>query len=341
MISSFTITQAKARRNRGRCEVAMDRRLFTVALVPLLALAGTAAAVLVEPASWATPQIRAVAAAGLMDAKDVASFRAGRPADRAVAREPRVRPQAAAAPPLPVEPPPVVPAVPTDPTSRPPTVTDPTADAGDDHRRVDHTVHDRSAARAGCLPATPKQLANPDQPVTMCAARPPPRAVARARRRPRTSSRPARARPGSRFRAASAPRSLPACSGCGSTTRRARTRSSSCRRIPPRARKRRTRPRRSSSFTARRPRRSRPRRLLRAAGSSRTGRSRSSTTAFARVGMPYIWGGTSDRPETEFGVTSRGGYDCSGFVWRVYKLADLYPAKATSPRCFAAGRRSR
>src|SRR5262249_7595561 len=48
------------------------------------------------------------------------------------------------------------------------------------------------------------------------------------------------------------------------------------------------------------------------------------TTAFARVGMPYIWGGTSDGPETEFGVSSRGGYDCSGFVWRVYKLQS-YP----------------
>jgi cell wall-associated NlpC family hydrolase len=47
-------------------------------------------------------------------------------------------------------------------------------------------------------------------------------------------------------------------------------------------------------------------------------------TAFARVGMPYIWGGTQDGPETEFGVTSRGGYDCSGFVWRVYKLQS-YP----------------
>jgi cell wall-associated NlpC family hydrolase len=44
------------------------------------------------------------------------------------------------------------------------------------------------------------------------------------------------------------------------------------------------------------------------------------TTAVARIGMPYIWGGTSDGPETEFGVSSRGGYDCSGFVWRVYKL---------------------
>jgi cell wall-associated NlpC family hydrolase len=43
-------------------------------------------------------------------------------------------------------------------------------------------------------------------------------------------------------------------------------------------------------------------------------------TAVARIGMPYLWGGTSDGPETEFGVSSHGGYDCSGFVWRVYKL---------------------
>ena len=46
--------------------------------------------------------------------------------------------------------------------------------------------------------------------------------------------------------------------------------------------------------------------------------------AVSKIGMPYIWGGTSDATETEFGVTSRGGYDCSGFVWRVYKLQS-YP----------------
>src|SRR6476660_7350648 len=34
--------------------------------------------------------------------------------------------------------------------------------------------------------------------------------------------------------------------------------------------------------------------------------------AFSKIGMPYIWGGTSENTETEFGVTSRGGYDCSG-----------------------------
>ena len=38
------------------------------------------------------------------------------------------------------------------------------------------------------------------------------------------------------------------------------------------------------------------------------------------VGYPYVWGGTSESRQTLFGVTSRGGFDCSGFVWRVYKL---------------------
>ena len=49
-------------------------------------------------------------------------------------------------------------------------------------------------------------------------------------------------------------------------------------------------------------------------------------TAVARIGMPYVWGGTSDGPEVDFGVAARGGYDCSGFVWRVYKLTS-YPGE--------------
>jgi cell wall-associated NlpC family hydrolase len=44
------------------------------------------------------------------------------------------------------------------------------------------------------------------------------------------------------------------------------------------------------------------------------------TTAVHYVGYPYVWGGTSPTAETEFGVHSLGGFDCSGFVWRVYKL---------------------
>ena len=43
-------------------------------------------------------------------------------------------------------------------------------------------------------------------------------------------------------------------------------------------------------------------------------------TAVNLIGYPYVWGGTSSGPQTVFGVTSRGGFDCSGFVWRVYKL---------------------
>jgi cell wall-associated NlpC family hydrolase len=38
------------------------------------------------------------------------------------------------------------------------------------------------------------------------------------------------------------------------------------------------------------------------------------------VGYPYVWGGTSEHAQVLFGVPSRGGFDCSGFVWRVFKL---------------------
>jgi cell wall-associated NlpC family hydrolase len=47
-------------------------------------------------------------------------------------------------------------------------------------------------------------------------------------------------------------------------------------------------------------------------------------TAVSLIGYPYVWGGTSEGPEAPFGVQARGGFDCSGFVWRVYKL-QAYP----------------
>jgi cell wall-associated NlpC family hydrolase len=43
-------------------------------------------------------------------------------------------------------------------------------------------------------------------------------------------------------------------------------------------------------------------------------------TAVRFIGFPYVWGGTSEKAEAPFGVPARGGFDCSGFVWRVYKL---------------------
>ena len=50
-------------------------------------------------------------------------------------------------------------------------------------------------------------------------------------------------------------------------------------------------------------------------------------TAFKLVGYPYIWGGTSDARQVYGGKSLPGGYDCSGFVWRVYKL-QAYPSSA-------------
>ena len=43
-------------------------------------------------------------------------------------------------------------------------------------------------------------------------------------------------------------------------------------------------------------------------------------TAVRFIGFPYVWGGTSEKAEAPFGVKAPGGFDCSGFVWRVYKL---------------------
>lgn len=42
--------------------------------------------------------------------------------------------------------------------------------------------------------------------------------------------------------------------------------------------------------------------------------------AVSFIGYPYIWGGTSENAQTPLGVSTPGGFDCSGLVWRVYKL---------------------
>jgi len=50
-------------------------------------------------------------------------------------------------------------------------------------------------------------------------------------------------------------------------------------------------------------------------------------TAVRFIGFPYVWGGLSEKQETPFNVQAHGGFDCSGFVWRVYKL-QAYPGGA-------------
>ena len=241
-----------------------------------------------------------------------------RPADGAGARGPRLRPQAA---------PRAAARRSSRRSSRPyPTVTDPTQTTtvpttttapADHHDHDDHRRPRRAAGRreAGAEPGP----AGDDGP-----ARPPPRAVARARpggervlgRRPRR--RPQGSRP-LRHRGRRPPARAPPEPPRAATTR------SSCSRT---TRRRRAEAAYSAAQILQFPgweieRRPEPRRHRSRCPSSPTGRSRSSTTAFARVGMPYIWGGMSDGPQTEFGVPSRGGYDCSGLRLARLQARDL------------------
>ena len=43
-------------------------------------------------------------------------------------------------------------------------------------------------------------------------------------------------------------------------------------------------------------------------------------TATRFIGFPYVWGGESELTLSPYGPQVHGGFDCSGFVWRVYKL---------------------
>jgi len=51
-------------------------------------------------------------------------------------------------------------------------------------------------------------------------------------------------------------------------------------------------------------------------------------TATRFIGYPYVWGGESEFRRSPFGTQPHGGFDCSGFVWRVYKL-QTYPSEGT------------
>jgi cell wall-associated NlpC family hydrolase len=51
--------------------------------------------------------------------------------------------------------------------------------------------------------------------------------------------------------------------------------------------------------------------------------------AVAFVGWPYIWGGTSEAPQQLWDRKQLpGGFDCSGFVWRIFKLEPFAGASA-------------
>lgn len=52
------------------------------------------------------------------------------------------------------------------------------------------------------------------------------------------------------------------------------------------------------------------------------------TRALRFVGSPYVWAGTSERTQKLGGTVFPGGFDCSGLVWRVYRLEPYAGAPA-------------
>ncbi len=66
--------------------------------------------------------------------------------------------------------------------------------------------------------------------------------------------------------------------------------------------------------------------------STRTINARCCASRSSKIGMPYVWGGTTDN--TADGL-EHGGYDCSGFAWRVYKVSGLSWGKSILGRTAA------
>jgi cell wall-associated NlpC family hydrolase len=290
----------------------MGRRLVIAVLLLGLVPCGAAAASVAQPqiASWAGPQIRAVTAAGLLGGKNAASFR---PADPLTAQDLEdlvFALKTRLAPPVP-EPPPLDPG---DPGAG--TTTAPSTTAGTTTATVPSTT---TAATA----AAPKQLANPGKPVTM--AQLDARLVAalglsQAASTFTKSAKAAGLKVPSRFGTEVVARLL--------GLRLNHPASADALELLPND----PATRAEAAYSVAQ--------MLTFDGWEVQGilqladafvlpdldawQTEILDTAVARIGMPYIWGGTSDTAETEFGVTSHGGYDCSGFVWRVYKL-QAYP----------------
>jgi cell wall-associated NlpC family hydrolase len=294
----------------------MGRRLLIVfAVVPALVCAAAATAGSTRPAqSWAAPQIKSVTAAGLFDASTVASFRPDDPLtaqsleDLAFELQQRL---------VDMEPP----AEPTVPTLPPTTDTTPTTTV--DTTTTAPTVT-TTTLPTDTVPAAPKQLANPDRLVTM--AQLDQRLVqalglGKAATEFAHGAKAAGLKVPSRFGSEVVARLLglrlnhPASQDSlellpNDPATRAEAAYSAAQILDFQGYEVASVQQLADSFALPADFTEWQKQIL--------------NTAFARIGMPYIWGGTSDGPETEFGVSSRGGYDCSGFVWRVYKLQS-YP----------------
>ncbi|HEY8407349.1 MAG TPA: NlpC/P60 family protein [Gaiellaceae bacterium] len=279
----------------------MGRRLFLTASLALLPFAAPASAAPTQSASWAAPAIRVVSAAGLMGgAKNVTAFRASDPLAAQDLENLVFDLKARLAPP-PVEDP--------EPAPPPATTTDP----------VTTTVTTTTTTTTAMTPATPRQVADPDRPVQMWqldARLVSALGLGDAAASFTKAARAAGLTVPSRFGTEVVARLLglrlnhPAAEDSlelrpQDTATRAEAAYSTAQILQLSDRQVPDVEEAAQSF---------------ALPTLTDWQKRILDTAVSKIGMPYIWGGTSDDAETEFGVSSRGGYDCSGFVWRVYRL---------------------
>jgi len=291
-------------------DVVVGRRIVLAACLALSAFAATAQAATVQSAAWAKPSIRAVAAAGLLDAKDVASFRADDPLTAQTLENLVVDLKERLAPP------------PTDEGGDPePPVTEPDPTVTDPAVTTTTTTTTTTAAPA------PRQVASPDRPVQLWEL------DARLVGALGLSEAAASFAKGAR----AAGLTVPSRFGTEVVARLLGLRlnhpaSEDGLELRPQD----TASRAEAAYSVAQVLHLSDWQLqsVEAAAASfalpslSTWQTRILNTAAAKIGMPYIWGGTKDGAETAFGVSSRGGYDCSGFVWRVYKL-QWYPGEGT------------
>ena len=301
----------------------MSRRIAPLACAALLASAAAAHAGTKTPASWAAPQIRAVAAAGLMGATNVQTFRGSDPLtaqaleDLVFDLKARLSPAPEAGDPENVPSPPV----------GPPTVTDPAITTPVTTTTATTTTVTTTTAVPTTPPAGPKQVPNGGRAVPMWELDA--RLVAALGLNDAASSfaksaRAAGLKVPSRFGTEVVARLLglrlnhPAnddalelrpqdpASRAEAAYSAAQILTFSDWQVP-------SVEQAAEAFSL---------------PSLTEWQTRILDAAVAHIGMPYIWGGESDTTESPFGVTSRGGYDCSGFVWRVYK-EQWYPGEGT------------
>ena len=306
----------------------MSRRIAPLACAALLASAAAAHAGTERPASWAAPQIRAVAAAGLMGATNVQTFRGSDPLtaqaleDLVFDLKARLSPAPEAGDPENVPSPPVGPPTVTDPA-----ITTPVTTTTATTTTVTTTTVTTTTAVPTTPPAGPKQVPNGGRPVPMWELDA--RLVAALGLNDAASSfaksaRAAGLKVPSRFGTEVVARLLglrlnhPAnddalelrpqdpASRAEAAYSAAQILTFSDWQVP-------SVEQAAEAFSL---------------PSLTEWQTRILDAAVAHIGMPYIWGGESDTTESPFGVTSRGGYDCSGFVWRVYK-EQWYPGEGT------------